>query len=332
MRALIQPTAESKLDDLILTTCAVPAPNLDQHEHLIRVHACSPCAGELLWPLNFPPDPRELIPCPDVAGMVISAPIDSPFQPGAEVYARTNYSRPGNARDYTIAITDELAFKPQSLSWTEAAAVPVSAQTAWQILFVHAGIVPPEAEMDISKAREAWKGKRILVTGASGSVGMWVMQLARLLGVEAVGTCGPDNVALVEEMGAKEVLNYRTADLKKWSEEQDERKVDVVIDCIGRQSLQDAWWTVKEKGTVLSIVQPPGSLCPMASPDSIRCVFFVMQPSAVQLGEITRLIDEGKCRGMVDSVWPLEKFHQAFKRMDTGHARGKVILDIFSNE
>ncbi|GLA78958.1 hypothetical protein AtubIFM55763_001123 [Aspergillus tubingensis] len=334
-RALIQPTAESIADDLTLQTDVVANPNPTKGEHLIHVQACSPCAGELSWPKNFPPSTdRLLIPCPDVSGTVVSAPPDSPFQPGAEIYARTNYARPGNAHDFTIATTDELAFKPKRLTWVEAAAVPVSAETAWQILFINAGIVPPEGVTDIPKARAAWKNKRILVTAASGGVGLWTVQLAaKVLGVEVIGTCGPDNIDLVRSMGAKDAVNYRVTDLKAWVEEEDGRLVDVVVDCIGGRALQDAWWTVKEKGTVVSIFQPPRTVCPWKNPNTrgVKDIFFVMQPSGTQLGAVGELIESGLCKGRVDSVWPLEQFRPAFERLATGHASGKIVFDLCLN-
>ncbi|GLA53895.1 hypothetical protein AnigIFM63604_011199 [Aspergillus niger] len=339
MRQLLQLSAEVATSGLTLTTSPLPTPDTTKGEHLIRVHACSPCSGELLWPKNFPPpNSRALVPCPDMAGTVISAPLDSPYQPGDEVYARTNYVRPANARDYTIAVTDELARKPKTLSWVEAAAVPVSAQTAWQILFVHAGVVPtttPDgSDVSFEAAKEAWAGKRILVTAASGGVGIWVVQLARLLGIEVVGTCGSEeNAALVKSLGASEVLNYRTTDFRSWGAELDgRRKVDIVVDCIGRQALQDAWWTVKEDGTVLSIYAPPGNTRPRGCQVNANDVFFIMAPSSRQLEAITRLIEDGKCRPLVDSVWPLEQFLSAFSRLDEGHTRGKIVFNIRLNQ
>lgn len=330
MRALIQPSSKSK--DLSLTTRPLPAANLSQGEHLIRVHACALCAGELLWPKNFPPPkPRELVPCPDISGTVISAPTDSPFQPGDEVYARPNYLRPANAREYTIGVTDELAHKSKKLSWVEAAAVPLSAETAWQILFIHAGIFKGE-EVDFSAAQGSWSGKRVLVTAASGGVGMWVTQLASLLGADVVGTCGPENVALVKSLGAGEVLNYRTTSLREWAKKPG-KNVDVVIDCIGRKSLEEAWWAVRDGGVILSIFQPPTQVRPEDyKGQAVKDVFFVMAPNRKHLEQITKLVEDGKCRPMVDSVWPLEQFKEAFGRLDGGHSRGKIVFDLSLNQ
>ncbi|KAJ5361819.1 hypothetical protein N7541_002663 [Penicillium brevicompactum] len=287
MRALIQQAATSKT--LTLTKTPLPIPT--QEEHLIQVKACSPCAGELLWPANFPPaNPRTLIPCPDVAGVVVSAPPGSPFQPGDSVYARTNYIRPGNACDYTVAPTDELAHMPKGMSFVQAAAVPVSAQTAWQIL-----LVQTFGELDWEAAKKIWGGKKVLVTAASGGVGMWVVQLAGLLGAEVVGTAG-GNMGVVKELGA-EVLDYRTTDLKAWAKEE---KVDVVIDCVGGKSLRDAWWTVKDEGVVLSIFQPPLMVIPENfEGKGVKDVFFVMQPVGNQLKEITKLIEGENAEGLL---------------------------------
>ncbi|CAG8008160.1 unnamed protein product [Penicillium salamii] len=319
MRTLIQQTATSKT--LTLTNTPRPTPAGD--EHLIHVKACSPCAGELLWPANFPPpNPRTLVPCPDVAGIVISAPAGSPFKPGDSVYARTNYIRPGNACDYAVIPTDELAHMPQALSSVQAVTVPVSAQTAWQIL-----LVQTFGELDWEGAQKIWNGKRVLVTAASGGVGMWVVQLAKLLGAEVIGTAG-GNKGIVKELGA-EVLDYRTTDLKEWARKE---KVDVVVDCVGGKSLRDAWWTVQDGGVVLSIFQPPLMMKPEEfEGENVKDHFFVMQPVGRQLEEITKLIEGGTCRGMVDSVWPLEQYEEAFRRLDTGHAKGKIVFDLELN-
>lgn len=196
--------------------------------------------------------------------------------------------------------------------------------TAWQALFEQAGIGSLESG--------AWKGKRVLVTAASGGVGAWVVQLAKLAGASVVGTCGPDNLGFVRGLGADEVLDYRSVDLKSWVAADGGRKVDVVVDCIGRKALADAWWALREGGIVMSIFQPPGDMRPQGcETKDVKEVFFIMEPVGEHLEAITRLVEEGKCRGFVDSVWPLELFQEAFKRVESGHARGKVIIDLGLN-
>jgi NADPH:quinone reductase and related Zn-dependent oxidoreductases len=230
-------------------------------------------------------------------------------------------------------VADELAHKPKSLSWVQAAAIPVSAQTAWQVLFVHAlGTQGSQGEVDLEATRAVWAGKRVLVTAASGSVGIWLVQLATLLGAEVVATCGSRNVELVKSLGAKEVLDYRVADLKEWATQLPSNKVDVVVDCVGGKALGDAWWTVKDGGVVLSIYQPPLQVRPDGfEGEDVKDLFFIMEPIRRQLEEISKLVEKGLCRGLVDSVWPLEQYEEVFKRLDGGHAKGKIIFDLSLN-
>ncbi|KNG91165.1 zinc-binding oxidoreductase [Aspergillus nomiae NRRL 13137] len=323
MRALLQPSIQETR--LIQTTLGTPIQDLNDNEHLIRVHCVSPCANELNWLKYFPPPkPRTQIPCYDIAGTVVKSPENSPFSVGDEVYARTNYLRPGCASDYAIAVTDELAHRPQNLSWAESTAVPLSAQTAWQALFVQSAIGAFDSD--------EWKGKRVLVTAASGGVGIWVTQLARLVGATVVGTCGSRNVGFVKGLGASEVIDYRKTDLRAWAEEPGSM-VDVVVDCVGGKSLADAWWCVKDGGVLVSIFQPPEQVRPEGLKEKrVKSLFFVMEPKREHLEAITKLVEAGKCRPAVDSIWPLELFEEAFARLDGGHARGKIILDLTLNQ
>ena len=260
-------------------------------------------------------------------GTSVTAPPSSPFQPGAEVYARTNYHlRAGCASDYAIAVTSELALKPKNLNWTEAATVSLSALTAWQALFVQAGLAV-DTSGDSGSNRNS--GKKVLVTAAAGGVGVWVVQLARLAGLEVIGTCGPDNMAFVRELGATEVINYRTTKLTDWASEEAERKADVVIDCVGGQTLEDCWACVKDGGVLVSILQPPDEKKPAGLViKDVKSLFFIMEPNGEQLSKITALLEEGKCRPILDSVWGLEDFEKAYARVDGGHAKGKVVLRI----
>lgn len=302
----------------------VPTPDFAANQHLIRVHTTAITNGELLWPKNFPPpEPHAsckiLVPCNDVAGTVVSAPLSSPYQPGTEVYARASYLRTGCARSYTILLTEEMAERPQRLSWAESAAVPMSAETAWQALFVHAGLVPEKGT--------GAKGRRVFVTAASGGVGVWMVQLAKWAGAEVVATCGKGNVDWVASLGADTVLDYTSSDIKEWASGES-NKADVVVDCIGGKALEEAWHVVKEGGTTISIFQSPDDKRPASAPRVAHSLFFVMNSDGSQLRKVTALVEQGVAKPALDSVFPFDRFQHAFDKVASGKTRGKVVLDL----
>lgn len=324
IRAIVQPDAnETKL---ILTNTPTPTPNPDSTEHLIRVHNAAFCNGELLWAKNFPtPETAHKVhvPCDDVSGTVVSSPASSPFVVGSEVYARTSYTRSGNARDYSIALTSELAFRPTKLSWVESATVPLSALTAWQALFVHAKLTPPTGAT--ASKQPVASGKRILITGGAGAVGMWAVQLARLTGAEVVATGSLDSFDFLKSLGASEVLD-RNANMKEWAESG--KKVDIVLDCVGKTALRDVWWTVKAGGVLMSIHQPPESVKPDGLDVDVKNFFFIMEPNGPQLQQITNLINDGDFKVQIDSVWSLDQYQEALEQFENGHPKGKVVFDL----
>jgi NADPH:quinone reductase-like Zn-dependent oxidoreductase len=322
-KAVLQPD-RMKTNLLMITDHSVPTPNFATNEHLVRVHTTAITNGELLWPKNFPPpepyaSSKTLVPCDDVAGTVVSAPLSSPYQPGAEVYARTNYFRTGCARQYTILKTEEMAKKPQRFSWAESATVPMSAETAWQALFVHAGLV--------AEAGTGAKGKRVFVTAASGGVGVWMVQFAKWAGAEVVGSCSGRNVEWVAGLGADVVVDYGRTDIRSWASEVGNR-ADVVVDCIGGKALEDAWWVVRDGGTLVSIFQPPEEKRPEGAPVVGRSLFFVMESDGVLLRRVTALIEGGFGKPALDSVYPFDQFQDAFDKLAGGKTRGKVVLDL----
>lgn len=321
MRALLH---DQKAQSLTLGSTSIPSPSADQY--LVKSHAVALTQGELLWPR-----PEELTvstPGVEFVARVVTSPSPSAkFQPGDEVYGRVGYPHKGAAREYTLSSDKELALRPKSMSIAEAATVPVSALTAWQALFEEFGLTPPtDTSVQCSL--------RILITAASGGVGIWAVQLARLINAHVVATCGPSNVDFVRSLGADEVLDYKQINLQRWAEEDPSRKVDLVLDCAGGTSLEQAWYAVKEGGQVLSIV-PPANMQwkwvlarPQGLSESVSGRFFIMHPSGEQLERITELADQGKVKAVVDSVWKLEDYNQAFARLSAGHTRGKVVLTV----
>ncbi|OCL12513.1 NAD(P)-binding protein [Glonium stellatum] len=300
----------------------LPLPSAPPPYHLIRTHATTLTSGELTWPepLTLPTP----IPGFDLAGTVVTAPPNSPFQPGEKVYALTSFSRQGNAREYSVALTEELAKMPRTVGWEEAASVPLSALSAWQALFVHTALTAPG-----KKSAESAERKRVLVTAAAGGVGVWGVQLAKLAGVEVAGTCGAANAEFVRDLGADDVLDYKVTDLKEWVKADERRQFDVVLDCVGGKTLEDAWTCAKDGGVVISVAQPPETKKPAEGVrKDVRSVWYIVEPNGQQLGEITNLIEDRSCKGVVDSAWEIEEWGKAFKRLNGGHARGKVVLKL----
>lgn len=323
-------TAKTLVFDPATTTLQLsskPPPKVDvsKADHLIRVHATALCARELTWPTLFPSalyadSPlREIIPGYDLAGTVLTSPPGSPFKAGDEIYARTFPSRPGNSREYTIGRTGEMALKPRGLGWEEAATVPLSAITAWQLLFEHGGI----KGLDDPDA----KGRRIFVTAAAGGVGLWLIQLARIAGLDVVAQIGSEeNERLVRELGAVETVNYKETSLRDWADKGG--RADIVVDSLGGKTLEECWYCAKEGGVLISICEYTEGKKPEGLERDVRNLFFIMRPDGKQLAEITTLVEEGKCRTVMDSVWELEEYEKAFARSDGGHARGKVVIRV----
>ena len=310
----------------------IPTPDPAKNDYLIHVKATALCARELEWPFEYPeaifsdnPD-KQITPGYDLAGVVVTSPSpDAPFQPGDEIYARTLPNRPGNCREYTIGRPEEMALKPSSLDWVQSATVPLSALTAWQALFEHGG-VKSEAIGDPNVREDK---KRVLVIAAAGGVGVWVVQLASLAGLEVVAQIGSvENDQYVRELGATETINYKELSLKQWAEKKGQ--VDIVIDLLGGQTLADAWHCVKDGGTLISIVEQPEARKPETGwkGKDVKSLFFIMHPDGQQLTEISKLLDQGKCRPVLDSVWKLEACEKAFERLNGGHAKGKIVIKI----
>jgi NADPH:quinone reductase-like Zn-dependent oxidoreductase len=233
--------------------------------------------------------------------------------------------RPGNARELSIALKEELAKKPKNMSWEEAASIPLCAFTAWQALFVHGGMRCVFA----SDAKEENENKSVLIDAASGGVGVLLVQLAKAGGIgKVVGVCSGANVEMVKDLGADEVIDYRKESIEEWSKRTG-NKFDLVVDMLGGQSLEQSWKVVREGGKVVSIKEDPNNRKPTQGvADGVEGKFFVMEPEGWQLEEVTNLIEKGQVKAVVDSIWPMGDFEKAFEIVEGGHAKGKVIINI----
>lgn len=318
------PTILHSVSNHTLSLDSHPSPIPSPSQYTLQVHYTTFTNGELLWPEpNSLPQP---IPGFDILATVLSPPSAAPaagvtyFPPGTRVYGFTSFSRPGNARGISVAEHSELTEVPEGLESSAAVSVPLSGLTAWQALFGKGGLETTEG---------ANRGRRVLVSAAAGGVGIWAVQVARWAGAEVVGICGAKNAEFVKELGANEVLDYRSTKVGECVREKDGRMFDVVIDCVGGEALKEAWLAVKEGGVLISIVAPLDNQKPLEGVKAgVKSLFFIVEPNGDELKQLGKLIVGKKLRPVVDSVWPLEEYHKAWERVIGGHVTGKVVLQV----
>lgn len=317
MKAVALNTESNQLE---LVSQPVPSPS--QGEILIKVKASAITNGELTWGV-FMKWPKYQTVTYDVVGTVVSTAPESRFKAGDEVYGRIDASRLGSAAEFAILLESETAFKPKNLTVEEATTVPMSAITSWQALFTQAGLKEPAA----NGTDKVNQGKRVLITAASGGVGIFGVQLAKLSGATVIATSGADNVDFVRSLGADEVVDYKKQSMSEWVGSDESKKFDVVIDAVGGRTLENNWSVVKEGGVLVSI-HPTFKLPEGGAPNGVKGWFFIMTSDGKQLERISNHIEKGQIKSVYDSAFELGDYQKAFDRVATGHARGKVVLKL----
>jgi NADPH:quinone reductase-like Zn-dependent oxidoreductase len=261
--------------------------------------------------------PRRSILGADVAGQVEAVGRDvTEFRPGDEVFAML---KEGAFAEYVCVPEGELAPKPESLSFEQAAAVPMAANTAL-VGLRDAGRVQP--------------GQKVLVNGASGGVGTFAVQIARALGAEVTGVCSTRNLDLVRSLGAAEVIDYTAADFTR-----NGQRYDLLLDIAGSRSGSACRRVLTPKGIHVTVggpagrwLQPAGHVFSTLAGSLFRSQKAVMA-DVVRCGEnrknlmtLTEFIEEGKITPIIDRRYPLEELPAAMSYQEEGHAPGKVII------
>ena len=226
------------------------------------------------------------------------------FTEGSAVYGYLSLQRNGGYAEYTIARTDEIALKPESLDFENAAAIAVGALTSHQAIFDTANLQ---------------SGQRILITGASGGVGSMAVQLAKAKGAFVIGTASGKNEDFVRSLGADEFVDYTREKFEELVKE-----VDVVYDTVGGDTLERSFQVLKRGGYLVTTVAPPSK--EKAEKFGVRIAMVGVIPSAQQLDEINRLIAAGKLKTHVAMVLPLAEVRKAHEFSESGRTRGKIIL------
>ena len=313
----------------------VPEPTLAEQDVLVQIHATSinPLdlkirSGSLkrILPLRLP-----LVLGNDLAGVVtqVGAKVQG-FKPGDEVYARTDTRRIGTFAEFIAVAESNLALKPASLSMEEAASIPLVGLTAWQAL--------------VEKG-QLRKGQKVFIHAGSGGVGTLAIQLAKHLGAYVATTTSSANVALVKSLGADLVIDYKKDDFAKTL-----RDYDLVLHSLGDEELAQSVSVLRPGGQLITLSGPPDpafarsagmpkllqlivgllsrKIRKLVAQRQVRYAFLFMCGSGEQLARLAELIDSGVIRPVVDKVFPFEATDEALAYVDSGRAKGKVVVRV----
>jgi NADPH:quinone reductase-like Zn-dependent oxidoreductase len=286
----------------------VQTPELQEGEVLIHVHAAG--VNPVDWKiregylkdflhLQFPYTPGL-----DLSGIIEEVgPGVTTFQKGQAVFGQ---STQGTYTEYAVASVQNLALKPERLSFDEAATIPVGAVTAWQGLFDHGNLE---------------KGQRVLIQGAAGGVGLFAVQFAKWKGAHVIATASQANIDFVRSLGAETVIDYTSTSVADAVHD-----VDLVYDTVGGESLTSSVQAVKQGGTLVTIAGQPNA--EKVQERNINVIGFSAQSNSELLDTIAQLIDEGQVKVTIARTFPLSATRQAHELSQSGHGRGRIVLHI----
>ena len=281
----------------------IETPQPRRGEALVRVHAAAITRDELDWPADRLP----AIPSYEFSGVVaLVSPDVEDIAAGDSVFALSAFDRDGAAAEYIAVPSRFLASKPRTLDHTEAAAVPLAALSAWQGLFDHGHLTA---------------GQRVLIHGVAGGVGSFAAQLARNAGAHVIGTVSPRNVDVARTFGVEQLIDHTAIRFEDVLD-----PVDLVFDTAGGARLERSPAVVRPGGRLVSIAAQPSA--DQAAARGIAAIYFVVEPSRMQLRNLAALVDGGRLRPIIGRVFPLTEARAAFDRSMGDHGAGKIVLRV----
>lgn len=301
----------------------IDKPVVKDDDVLVRVHAAALHAGDYFTMRGMPVAVRMVVgllkprnnyvPGFDVAGHVeVVGKNVTQFQPGDEVFGACN----GACAEYACAGEDKFVLKPAHLTFEQAAAVPTSALAALHGLR-DAGKVQP--------------GQKVLINGASGGVGMFAVQIAKAFGAEVTGVCSTRNVDMVRSIGADHVIDYTQEDFT-----QSGQRYDLILDNVGNHSFSDCRRALTPQGTLIPNTGHAGMGYVVKA--FVLSAFvrqqgrpYISIPNNEDLVVLKELVESGKVRPVIDRTYPLSETPEAFRYLEEGHARGKVVITVEHN-
>lgn len=313
----------------------MPIPKLKDNDILVEVHAAGINlldskikSGEfkLILPYKLP-----LILGHDAAGVVVQAGKNvKKFKIGDQVYARPADHRIGTFAEFIAIDEKDAALKPKNISMEEAASIPLAALTAWQVLIERAQI----------KA-----GQKVFIQAGSGGVGTLAIQLAKHLGAVAASTTSAKNFDLLKDLGTDIIIDYQNSNFENILSD-----YDVVLNSQDQKTLEKSLKILKPGGKLISISGPPtpdfakeigtpwfikiilslvsSGIRKKARNKNVEYSFLFMKADGQQLSKITALIEADIIKPVIDKIFPFDKTNEALSYVESGRAKGKVVVKI----
>jgi len=319
MRAIVC-TKYGPPDVLQLKEVEKPVPK--DNEMLIRIHASTVTAGDIrLRSFTWAPwfwlpgrimyglsKPRKKIPGNELSGEIEAIGKDiTKFKKGDQIFGITwTTCFGGTNAEYICLPENEVAIKPFNITFEEAAAFPIGCLTALVLL----------------RKGNIQNGQKILIYGASGSVGTFAVQLAKYFGAEVTGVCSTANVEMVKSLGADNVIDYTTEDFTKSSQ-----SYDVIFDTVMKTSFSNCKSSLTSSGVFITVDFPLLSAL-WASIAGTRKIVFGIANKIEDLNFLRELIEAGKIKSVIDRRYPLEQTAKAHKYVEKGHKKGNVVITI----
>ena len=313
-----------------------PVPELKPGEVLVRVHAVGLNPPD--WYLRegykmLPPEWQPPLSFPLILGTDISGVIEkvadhvNDFSVGDEVYSMVRFPSglAGGSQayaEYVSAPASEIALKPVGIDHVHAAGAPMSLLTAWQLL-VELGHDEANPLQPYQHVPVSLEGKSVLVNGAAGGVGHFVVQVAKLKGAKVIAIASGKHEALLRDLGVDEFIDYTTT-----APEETVRNVDLVVDAVGGPTTGRFLRTIKRGGALFPIFPLGFSGAKEAEKRGITVSATQVRSNGAQLAELARFLDEGTIRVVVDSTYPLADARKAHERAAGGHTQGKIVLAV----
>jgi len=296
----------------------IPPPQPAEGEVLVRIKAAgvNPVDWKIreglikdLLPYEFP-----IILGWDLAGVIEETGYSvKRFAVGDKIftYGRRPVVQQGTYAEYTALPESYITSCPASLTFEESASIPLAALTAYQAVY---------------DAVQLQEGQSILIVGASGGVGGFAVQFANLIGARVIAVASEKNHPYLQSLGAEHAISYTRGDIYEQFKLNFPTGADVVFDLIGGETLKNIGSCVRAGGKIVSITEDPQPHLPPEK--NIQSHFVFVEPNVKQLHHISELVDSGKLKTHLSSVYSLAEVQKAHAEMETGHTRGKIVLKI----